>query len=552
MTAKSRVYSYLRFSDPKQAAGSSADRQLEYAARWAAERGMELDSTLSLRDEGLSAYHQRHVKQGALGVFLAAADDGRIMPGSVLVVEGLDRLSRAEPIQAQAQLAQIINAGITVVTASDGREYNRAGLKAQPMDLVYSLLVMIRAHEESDTKSKRVKAAIRRQCQGWIAGTYRGAIRNGKDPHWTRLADGGRFELVPERVSAVRLMLDMFRAGHGAVRTIRELTERGLSITDGGNQSQHIYRIIRNRALIGEKSLEVDGETFRLEGYYPPLLTPDEFAALQHAADQRGQRKGKGEIPGIVTGLGITYCGYCGTAVVGQNLMNRKRKEDGHPQDGHRRLICVGYSTNTGCRIAGSCSVVPVERAVMNFCSDQFNLSRLLDGDNGATAIAGTLAAARQRTKDLEAQITRITDAMLADLDAAPLAFARKARELEAKLATEQKAIETLKHELAVSANNATPAVAEAWAALVQGVEDLDYDARMQARQLVADTFRRIVVFRQGFDLASNEANTIDVMLIARHGATRLLRIHRRTGAWIAAEDVISDDIPLPLASTTA
>jgi hypothetical protein len=87
MTAKSRVYSYLRFSDPKQAAGSSADRQLEYATRWAAEQGMELDSTLSLRDEGLSAYHQRHVKQGALGVFLAAADEGRIMPGSVLVVE---------------------------------------------------------------------------------------------------------------------------------------------------------------------------------------------------------------------------------------------------------------------------------------------------------------------------------------------------------------------------------------------------------------------------------------------------------------------------------
>lgn len=166
-----RVYSYLRFSDPRQATGSSADRQAQYAQRWAAERGLQLDESLSLRDEGLSAYHQQHVKQGALGAFLKAVDEGRIPEGSVLIVEGLDRLSRAEPIQAQAQLAQIINAGITVVTASDGREYNRAGLKAQPMDLVYSLLVMIRAHEESDTKSKRVRAAIRRQCEGWKAGT---------------------------------------------------------------------------------------------------------------------------------------------------------------------------------------------------------------------------------------------------------------------------------------------------------------------------------------------------------------------------------------------
>ena len=121
MAARSTVYSYVRFSDQKQAAGSSAERQAEYAARWAAERGMELDATLSLRDEGLSAFHQKHVKQGALGTFLRAVEDGRIPAGSVLVVEGLDRLSRAEPILAQAQLAQIVNAGITVVTASDGR-----------------------------------------------------------------------------------------------------------------------------------------------------------------------------------------------------------------------------------------------------------------------------------------------------------------------------------------------------------------------------------------------------------------------------------------------
>ena len=106
-----KVYSYLRFSDPKQAAGSSADRQTAYAQRWAAERGMLLDEALSLRDEGLSAYHQRHITQGALGAFLRAVDAGLIAPGSVLVVEGLDRLSRAEPVLAQAQLARDLRLG---------------------------------------------------------------------------------------------------------------------------------------------------------------------------------------------------------------------------------------------------------------------------------------------------------------------------------------------------------------------------------------------------------------------------------------------------------
>ncbi|GAP38325.1 putative phage recombinase [Piscinibacter sakaiensis] len=153
-------------------------------------------------------------------MFLAAIEAGRIVPGSVLVVEGLDHLSRAEPLQAQAQLAQIVNAGITVVTASDGKAYSREHLKATPMDLVYSLLVMIRAHEESDTKSKRVLASIRRQCQGWLDGTWRGVIRNGKDPARVRRVDGER-HLIPERVEAVRTGLELYRRGYGAQRIVQ-------------------------------------------------------------------------------------------------------------------------------------------------------------------------------------------------------------------------------------------------------------------------------------------------------------------------------------------
>ncbi|MNJ56168.1 hypothetical protein D3C77_517010 [compost metagenome] len=219
---------------------------------------MELDASLSLKDEGLSAYHERHVKQGALGAFLRAIDEGRIPKGSVLVVEGLDRLSRAEPLLAQAQLAQIINGGITVVTASDGREYNRAGLKAQPMDLVYSLLVMIRAHEESDTKSKRVKAAIRRQCEGWKAGTYRGLIRNGRDPQWVRRIEN-EWELIPERVAAVQRALELYRQGIGAGRASKVMHEEGFKITDWGVSGLQIYRMIKLPALRGVKRLSLEG-----------------------------------------------------------------------------------------------------------------------------------------------------------------------------------------------------------------------------------------------------------------------------------------------------
>ncbi|MFA8394803.1 recombinase family protein [Burkholderia ubonensis] len=378
------------------------------------------------------------------------------------------------------------------------------------MDLVYSLLVMIRAHEESDTKSKRVKAAVRRQCEGWIAGTWRAPIRVGKDPHWVRETEGGGFELAADRASAVRLVIEMFRQGHGAVRIVRELAERGLQISETGHtHSSNIYKVLANRMLIGEKSVEVDGETYRLDGYYAALLTPAEFADLRYLAEQRGRHKGKGEIPGVVTGLGITYCGYCCAAIVAQNLMGRKRLPDGRPYPGHRRLHCVG------CKISGSCSVVPVERALMLYCSDQMNLTRLLEGDTATASLSAQLASARQRVAELEAQVRRVTDALLLDDGEALAAVLKRLRELESQLASERREVDSLEHHLAASASAVAPAAAEAWRDLVNGVEQLDYDARIMARQLVADTFSRIVIYQSGFQ-PGVDSDTIGVVLIGK------------------------------------
>jgi DNA invertase Pin-like site-specific DNA recombinase len=534
--SKPRVYSYLRFSDPKQATGSSVDRQTEYARRWAAERGLQLDAALSMRDEGLSAYHQRHVTAGALGVFLAAISEGRIAAGSVLIVEGLDRLSRAEPILAQAQLSQIISAGITVVTASDGKEYNRERLKTQPMDLVYSLLVMIRAHEESDTKSKRVKAAVRRQCDGWVAGTFRGIIRNGKDPAWAQWT-GTRFELVEEHANAVRYAIELFKLGEGGQRVTRALAEKGLKLTPDGSNASHFYKTIRLPALKGVKRIEADGEAYELHDYYPRLLSDAEWSELQHLATERHRRRGHGDIVGLITGLNLTYCGYCGQAVVAQNLMGRA-KPDGSLADGHRRLLCCGYSHSTGCPVPGSSSVVPIESAILGYCSDQLNLTALLTGDGQEAALRSRLATLRAEIAHTEKQITRVTDAMLAD-DAPPAAFARKARDLEAQLDRQKADAQSTENELAAVARTEAPALAETWAALSTRALEMDKDARLQVRRLVADTFARITVYHASTDPHAEGQRPIEVKLTAKSGQSRTLQINRRTGAFTTAADYI-------------
>jgi DNA invertase Pin-like site-specific DNA recombinase len=528
-----KVYSYLRFSDPKQAAGSSADRQADYAQRWASEHGLALDEALSLRDEGLSGYHQRHVTHGALGLFLRAIEDGMVDAGSVLVVEALDRLSRAEPIDALSQLTQIINAGVTVVTAVDGQEYSRAEIKANPFKLFGALVVMARAHEESDTKSKRVRAAIRRQCAGWQAGTWRGVIRVGKDPHWVRHI-GKAWELVPDRAAALRFAVDRFLDGLGGVQVMRELAARGMATTESGSLgAAHLYKTLRKRLLLGEREIAVGGETYHLQGYYPALLTPDEFDRLQLALDRRKGKRGVGEIPSILTGMGIAVCGYCGAAMASQNQMGRPRMPDGRPWPGHRRLMCTRHSKGHGCSVQGSIHAAPIERALMRYCADQLRMDALLSGGDAGNSLRAGLAAARRRLAALDTKLDKLGRVLLDDDGPAPITVMRQIRAMEAEADAARAEIATAERELAGWKPAASPEFASQWLDLMEGVELLEPEPRLRARELVRASFQRIVVWHRGEPAGVADGKVAEIEITARGGGQVWLRVDRETGRMV-------------------
>ncbi|MFA0551474.1 recombinase family protein [Vibrio lentus] len=151
----------MRFSRPEQAKGTSIERQSHFAEQYALEHGFELDKSLTMMDKGLSAFHGVHKKKGAFGQFLAAVTAGKVKSGSVLVVESLDRLSREDPLIAQSALSDLILSGITVVTAADNQVYSREEIQQNPFKLIMSLVVMIRANEESETKQRRSNAFLK-------------------------------------------------------------------------------------------------------------------------------------------------------------------------------------------------------------------------------------------------------------------------------------------------------------------------------------------------------------------------------------------------------
>src|SRR5262249_54137659 len=113
------AYSYLRFSSPQQATGDSMRRQTATREGWLADHpGVELDKSLQMTDAGRSAFKRKNWDTYALARFVDCIKSGRVEPGSYLLVENLDRLSREDAGEATELFLSIVNKGVVIVQLS--------------------------------------------------------------------------------------------------------------------------------------------------------------------------------------------------------------------------------------------------------------------------------------------------------------------------------------------------------------------------------------------------------------------------------------------------
>jgi DNA invertase Pin-like site-specific DNA recombinase len=290
------AYSYIRFSSRRQADGDSERRQSEAFDRYCKEHQHQ-PASLNFRDVGVSAFKGKNASQGALAAFAKAVEESAIAKGSLLVCECLDRLSRLEPLDAIDVLRDIINAGITVVTLTDHQVYSRESLRKNPAQLFILTAVFMRAHEESQTKSMRVRAA-HAQARKALSST---SPFNHRCPNWISWNEqAGRFLLIPERCEVVRRMIRMSLDGYGTPTIAKTLNREGVPLLSFKSTSRNweystIRHILMSRTLIGEYQPK-QGENGKrvavgdpVKGYYPALITEDEFYRLQHAMAARSQ-----------------------------------------------------------------------------------------------------------------------------------------------------------------------------------------------------------------------------------------------------------------------
>ncbi|MCW2205606.1 DNA invertase Pin-like site-specific DNA recombinase [Bradyrhizobium elkanii] len=335
----------MRLSTGPQLKGDGKRRQLKASRAYAEANGLELAEDAQYEDLGVSAFKGANVRGGKLGLFLDAVRSGAVKPGSYLLVESLDRLTRQELLKAQSLFLSIIQGGINVVTLADGRLYP-AGTNDLG-DLIYSLVVMARAHEESQIKSQRIGSA-------WKNKRTRAASQVPMTkwcPAWLTLAeDRTCYEPNPERVEIVRGIFEDAASGMGVYSIATGLNQRGVPTFDSPNgwHTSYVAKILCNRAVLGEFQPHrreagkrvPDGEPSR--SYYPAIIDEAMFYRVQLAKSER-RVSGKGRKGTAFTNLfsGLAVCAYCNSPM--------KLENKGSGRKGGIYLVCDGVLRKLGC-----------------------------------------------------------------------------------------------------------------------------------------------------------------------------------------------------------
>jgi len=343
-----KAYSYLRFSSPEQMKGDSYRRQTSRAQEYAARNKLELDERLTFQDLGVSAFRGKNSETGRLADFREAVRAGLVERGSVLLVESLDRISRQSARKALRVLEEICEEGITVITLSDGRSYTVDSLDSDPTTLLMSLLIFIRANEESTSKAGRIRDAWtgKRQQAGSKPLTSRG-------PGWLKLErDTGKWSVIEERAAVVQRVFRETLEGRGQNAITESLNREGVPVFGkaGHWHRSYVMKLLNNPAVMGTftpcTSDWQDGKQRRtalepVPGYFPAVVDPETFQRVQAMRqDKSSPARGihaKGELQNILGGL--LECSRCGSRATTVNKGPRSK----------RYVVCSRAKVGAGC-----------------------------------------------------------------------------------------------------------------------------------------------------------------------------------------------------------
>jgi DNA invertase Pin-like site-specific DNA recombinase len=412
--------SYIRFSTAEQALGHSYDRQFEEAEEFCIKNNIKIVN--DYKDLGKSGYKSVNLApEAGLRYFLNSLKNGDISnpKDTHLLIESLDRLSRAQVTTSLKLFLDILNYGISIITLADGEVYEK-GCKLQ--DILTSVMMLAKAHQESKDKSYRIGKVWKSKKEGARveakkkAGTGKKVTALTKMcPFWLKVVkENGRYvyEEKEQEVKKIKLIfalatgdaldheeklsVSVENVKFSSIEIARILNNENIPIIKSGKRKRtnywhasNINKILTNSAVLGlyqpkilmtkedehrdefnetytidKQYYDNDGEV--IEEFFPIIISKEQFDSATYNRERKfkGKRGKKGKrFSNLFNGLAL--CRKCQSNMV--------HSDKGTSQKGKRWV----YLQCSNARIKGGCSATSI-----NYSTLEYNVLQFVQGTN--------------------------------------------------------------------------------------------------------------------------------------------------------------------------
>ncbi|ENV4137221.1 recombinase family protein [Escherichia coli] len=267
---------YCRVSSDRQIDGYGMTRQqkllLRYVQNYQDEKklGYQLSEDLFtwMLQPGQSAFKGYNLTEGVLAEFIKEAQAGK-HTGTCLIIENVDRFSRATPAKSALNFLTVINAGVDI------HEVETGSIFTDTLNLEELSSSITRANRESVRKQNLSNANWENRFEEALEGK---AVLTKRVPKWIEVIDN-KYSLKSES-SIIQYIFERFCEGIGSTTIARELNDKKMFIGDAFWYPQNVSRILSDKRVCGWLISTNKGRAdARL---YPQLISDEQFARVQN------------------------------------------------------------------------------------------------------------------------------------------------------------------------------------------------------------------------------------------------------------------------------
>ena len=312
-------YGYIRLSSKKQVGDERGgqERQTARAKQIADSHGWQL-STETFADLGTSAFSGKNRLTGNLGKFIELAEQGKLLPHPVLILESWDRYSRDTLDETFESVRKLLKAGIAFHIGYGDRTFTKSSLQSaeQRGEIERALEA---AHKYSKDLSDRVSSAKQRKITKVINGEM--VNLNDMAPTWATYDKATKTYIRNDKASVVVDIFKQYLAGESIYGIIRGLnTSKTPSFNGKQWCASSLKYVLTSKSVLGEFKNRA--------GVFPKLIDKPDFDKVQamlernksirreqikdgkHLVSFTGGRRGhRAEMVNIF--LGVVFC-QCG------------------------------------------------------------------------------------------------------------------------------------------------------------------------------------------------------------------------------------------------